>query len=129
MRNLLVLFATTLCAVAALKSEAKVQDECPVLEGHYESEGSSKAIFERRYGTLYFVTLGEGALEMNVDGEIHSTPDEGLKYMAWCSQGTLNIKVTFGEAVGFMKYYFKDSRTLIEENHGLENFVKVWTKK
>lgn len=122
-------FLLGLILMTGLNANATSQSECPVLAGRYEAEGDVKTIIEKRNGSLYQITLGEGAFEITVDGKVHSTPDGVAQYQAWCSQGALNIKVIAGEASGLMKYYFTNPQTLVEENSGMENSTRTWTKK
>lgn len=129
MKTSMQIFLSGSILMAGFASNAMAQSECPALAGRYEASGDVMTIIEKRVGPLYLVTLGEGAFEMTVDGKVHATPDGTAQYQAWCAQGVLNVKVSAGGESGLMKYYFANPQTLIEENSGLENYTRNWTKK
>ncbi|MFN8847534.1 MAG: hypothetical protein ACK5V3_16145 [Bdellovibrionales bacterium] len=129
MKNSVSLMLPGLIALTGLTANAITPSECPVLAGRYEADGDEKTIIEKRSGSFYQVTLGEGAFEITVNGKVHSTPDGVAQYQAWCSHRTLHIKVSAGGESGLMQYYFTSPQVLVEENSGMENSKRNWRKK
>jgi hypothetical protein len=129
MKNSVSLLLSGFIALTGLTANSMTPSECPVLAGRYEADADVKTIIEKRTGSFYQVTLGEGAFEITVNGKVHSTPDGVAQYQAWCSQGILHIKVSAGGESGMMKYYFTSPQVLVEENSGMENSKRSWTKK
>lgn len=129
MKITLQIVLTGIFFMTGYSTQAFAQAECPVLAGHYEDGDKTMSIFENRIGSLYRVTLGEGAFEITVDGSIQLSPDGVVQYQASCQQGALTVNVSAGGQTGIMKYYFMNPQTLVEENSGFENFTRHWKKK